>query len=131
MKPARHTASTVLLLAAMSACFSSNPLARLPDDCLQLARQAGVPDGRVVVGIRNFAFVPAQVTIEPGQVVTWVNCEPAGTPDGSHTSTSDTGVWGSELLSRGDTFDRTFSDEGAFPYHCVPHPFMKGTVNVE
>jgi plastocyanin len=85
--------------------------------------------GSTIVIIRDFTFTPANVRVRPGTKVTWVNCGPAG--DESHTSTSDTNVWTSQLLAPGVTFTREFPQAGAFPYHCTPHPGMRGTVTVE
>lgn len=118
------------------ACFSGDPVPpdemnTLPEVCRQLAVDAGFdPDNPAVrvVGIRGFAFIPAEVTVAPGTQVVWVNCEDQASL--GHTSTSDGGVWDSPLLTRGDTYDRVFTDVGDFPYHCTPHPFMKGTVTV-
>jgi plastocyanin len=120
----------------VAACFSGDPegsMGPLPADCRQLAIAAGVnpdDDDVAVVGIRGFAFVPAEITVSVGTEVVWVNCEPAGTGGGDHTSTSDTGEWSSPLLTRGDVFERVFDEAGAFEYHCEPHPFMQGTVTV-
>ncbi len=85
--------------------------------------------GSAVVIIRDFTFIPAQVHVRPGTKVTWVNCGATGTD--AHTSTSDAGVWNSPLLAPGATFTREFGSAGSFPYHCVPHPGMRGTVTVE
>jgi plastocyanin len=85
--------------------------------------------GSAVVIIRDFTFIPAQVRVRPGTKVTWVNCGATGTD--SHTSTSDAGVWSSPLLAPGQTFTRDFATPGSFPYHCEPHPGMRGTVTVE
>ena len=81
-----------------------------------------------VVRIVDFAFTPAAVTVAPGGKVTFVNCSAQAT---QHSSTSDTGVWNSGLLQRYATFQRTFAAAGSFPFHCEPHPFMKGTVTVQ
>jgi amicyanin len=80
------------------------------------------------VAIRDFSFQASEVRVKVGSSVTWVNCEPEGTP---HTSTSDQGAWESPLLAPGETFTRTFDTPGVFPYHCAPHPFMVGSVTVE
>ena len=85
--------------------------------------------GSTIVVIRDFTFSPAQVRVRPGTKVTWVNCGPTG--DDAHTSTSDTNVWSSALLPPGSTYTREFAGVGAFPYHCQPHPGMRGTVTVE
>ena len=81
------------------------------------------------VAIQNFAFIPTEIHVRAGTTVTWINCEPPGTPD--HTTTSDGGVWGSDLLAPGASFSFTFTQVGTFPYHCTPHPFMLATVVVE
>jgi plastocyanin len=81
-----------------------------------------------VVRIADFSFTPAQVTVAPGGTVTFVNCSAQGT---EHSSTADAGAWDSGLLPQYATFDRTFRAAGTFAFHCVPHPFMKGTVVVQ
>lgn len=78
------------------------------------------------VTIVNFSFQPATLTIPVGTTVTWTNQDTA-----PHTSTSDTGVWNSGTLSTGQSYSRTFSQPGTFPYHCNVHPNMHGTVVVE
>ena len=92
---------------------------RLPDEAF----------GSTIVVVRGFAFSPAQVRVRPGTRVTWVNCGAAGTP--AHTSTADGGAWDSPLLAPGATYTRDFAAVGAFPYHCAPHPGMRGLVTVE
>ncbi|MDO8502764.1 MAG: cupredoxin family copper-binding protein [Gemmatimonadaceae bacterium] len=85
--------------------------------------------GSTVVIIRDFTFIPAQVRVRPGMKVTWVNCGAQGTD--AHTSTADAGTWKSPLLAPGATYTREFPAAGTFPYHCEPHPGMRGTVTVE
>ena len=79
-----------------------------------------------VIQIRNFAFVQASLNVSRGSTVTWVNCDEV-----THTSTSDAGVWDSGSLTPGSAFQRTFTAAGSFPFHCDPHPSMKGTVVVQ
>jgi plastocyanin len=83
----------------------------------------------VTVTVRNFEFVPSQITVAPGTTVTWNFEGPA-----QHTSTSDAGsalTWDSGLKGPGETFSFTFNEKGTFSYHCTPHPRMQGTVTVE
>jgi amicyanin len=80
------------------------------------------------VDITNYAFSPANITVKVGTTVTWTNKDAIG-----HTVTSDDGSDGgmdSKVLNQGDTYTMTFSKAGTFPYHCTPHPYMKGTVTV-
>ena len=81
--------------------------------------------GTVQVNIQNFAFVPANVTICQGATVRWTNLDTV-----QHTSTSDTGVWDSGLLSQNQSFSFTFNTIGVYPYHCTPHPNMRGIITV-
>jgi plastocyanin len=78
------------------------------------------------VDIINFTFSPANATINTGDSVTWTQRDTS-----AHTTTSDTGVWGSPSLSRNQTFSFTFSTAGSFPYHCAIHPSMTGGVTVQ
>lgn len=87
-----------------------------------------------IVAINNFAFHRDSIRVPVGATVTWVNCEPQGTEP--HTTTSgtpgnDDGVWNSPELNPGDRFSHTFPAQGAFPYHCTPHPFMIGKIVVQ
>ncbi len=77
-----------------------------------------------VVTVFNFDFSPELVTIHEGESVTW------NWTSGSHSTTSDDGEWDSGIRSSGDSFTLPFHDSGSFDYHCTPHPFMTGTVDV-
>ncbi len=136
MNAARHLrafSAVIATFAVGAGCFSDDvdPTAPLPADCQALAQAAGVGNDRIVIGIRDFAFVPPDVTVPVGTEVTWVNCEPVGTSGGEHTSTADVGGWNSTLLARGEIFQHTFTALGDHAYHCIPHPFMQAVVTVE
>jgi plastocyanin len=77
------------------------------------------------VTIEDFDFDPADVAIQPGDTVMWVNR--GNTP---HTVTSDDGQFDSEALNPGESFMFTFPEAGTFSYHCEIHPFMTGSVTV-
>jgi plastocyanin len=69
----------------------------------------------VGVGIVNFSFGPASVTINVGDSIKWTVLE------GTHTVS----------LTPGGVFSRTFDQAGSYPYFCTIHPStMKGTVTV-
>ena len=78
----------------------------------------------------SLTFSPAEVTIEPGTTVRWINDANIFhtiTPDG-HTE------WSRATMNSTDqTFSVTFNNEGVFPYYCEPHQSqgMTGTVTVE
>ena len=77
-------------------------------------------------------FMPASVTIHPGDTVQW-------TWDASNHSTTSgspgmpNGLWDSGILNQGATFSHTFNTAGTFPYYCRVHGQccgMTGTVTV-
>ena len=121
-----------LVCAGLLSCFSerqaTGPIVQTGDCRIPISSPAA---GTVVVMIKNFAYVPEQLSIKSGVKVTWVNCDDPG--GDSHTSTSDNGIWTSPNLASGESYSRAFDDPAGtvFSYHCVPHPFMKGTINIE
>jgi plastocyanin len=81
----------------------------------------------VVVVIRDYKFVPAQLSIKPGTTVRWVNEEKRTT----HT-VKFAGPAGleSERLFPGDHFEHRFDQPGFVSYLCGPHPEMTGSIEV-
>ena len=92
-----------------------------------------VPEGSGVPGCdeRNQCYIPADVTINVGETVTWSNDDTA-----AHTVTSGMpadgpdGNFDSSLFMAGDTFSHTFEEAGEFDYYCMVHPWMTGSVTV-
>ena len=116
-------------LAAVASCVSERQTTTAPGGQTVSNCQLPLDSAITPVAIQGFAFIPPEIHVRAGTTVTWINCEPPGTPD--HTTTSDGGVWGSDLLAPGASFSFTFTQVGTFPYHCTPHPFMLATVVVE
>jgi plastocyanin len=73
-------------------------------------------------------FTPKDVTVNTGDTVTWVN---AG--EVKHTATSDSaGMFDTkDVKAGGSSSPIAFSAPGTFPYHCVFHGGMKGSVIVK
>lgn len=85
------------------------------------------------VQVVNNEFVPEDITVQEGDTVLWVN---NGTI--AHTTTSGTncdadGTWDSGNMDPGEEFMYVFSEDGSFPYFCIPHCAvgMTGSVTVE
>ncbi len=79
----------------------------------------------VDVGIVNFSFEAASITIKVGDTVRWtVN-------SGTHTTTSASGVWNSNSKATGEVFSFTFDEAGSYSYFCSIHPSMQATITVE
>lgn len=77
------------------------------------------------VGIQASAFSPTPITINVGDTVTWTNTDSV-----VHTSTSNTGLWDSGILSAGSSFNHTFTQAGTFDYLCTIHGFTGRVVVV-
>jgi plastocyanin len=77
------------------------------------------------VSIANFAFTPAEITIAPGESVTWTNDD--GAPHGLEYAD---GAKGTDLLLPGASFSRQFDRPGTYDYNCSVHPYMTGRVVV-
>jgi len=104
------------------------------------AQTVSVPAGTSVPGCEetNECWDPAVITVDVGATVTWSNDDSA-----AHTVTAgDLGVdpdltgtdypngFDSSLFMAGTTFDVTFDTAGTYPYFCMVHPWMVGTVIV-
>lgn len=82
----------------------------------------------VTVVVKDMAYEPATVTIQPGDTVEWV--WEGSLPHDVVMDDSAPEVFKSELQSEG-SYTHTFEETGAYSYHCTPHPQMTGEVIVE
>ncbi|MFL6496098.1 MAG: plastocyanin/azurin family copper-binding protein [Nitrososphaera sp.] len=81
------------------------------------------------------AFSPNPVQVSVGNTVTWTNNDSQphtvasgsnGQPDNKFNSSPNF----NPLLNPGQTFSFTFAQAGNYPYFCMLHPNMVGTVSV-
>ena len=77
------------------------------------------------VDILDFKFVPPSIKIKKGTTVQWTNRDSI-----VHTVSADSVGPDSEFLGKDKNYSHTFSEPGVFSYHCKPHPFMQGRVEV-
>lgn len=85
-------------------------------------------DTTAEVEIRDFKYIPQEITVKAGTTVRWINkesrqyhsvwFEKAGDPEAPY-------------FFPGESFERSFDEPGVYPYHCGPHPEMTGVVTVE
>ena len=91
-----------------------------------------IPEGAAIPEDGRIYYDPEVINISVGTPIEWVNEDAA-----MHTATSGSpadgadGVFDSQILNLGDTYQFTFSEAGNFDYYCILHPWMIGTVNVE
>ena len=92
--------------------------------CGSAAEEEAVPPDENTVLIQDYKYQPAEITIQSGETVTWINKDSV-----RHTATGDT--FDSGLFGKDESFQQTFEEAGTFDYICTPHPYMKGKVIVE
>jgi plastocyanin len=80
----------------------------------------------VVVHIASFAFKPADVTVQVGDSVTFVNDDSV-----AHTVTASDKSFDSGNLDANAKWTHTFNTAGSFSYGCAYHPTMQGTITVK
>lgn len=94
--------------------------------------KAATPAGNSAVTVKQFQFMPAELTVKVGTSVTWTNQD-----DILHTATSGAtpgtadGKFDGQMDGRGKSFSHLFDQPGRYPYFCSRHTSMTGTVVVE
>ena len=89
--------------------------------------------GGVKVSLKNIQFTPKDVTVKPGETITFTNDESIphdvhkeSGPGGDFSSGPDGG------LQQGDTFKLKLNKPGTYQYVCHVHaPGMAGTITVK
>ncbi|TFH03065.1 MAG: copper-binding protein [Nitrosopumilus sp.] len=90
--------------------------------------------GAVIEGNPNYVPNKPTVTLELNNHVIWINND-----DTAHTVTPDhraqdsySGDFESPgVIIPGETYEFLFTEPQEIPYHCAPHPWMKGSIKVE
>src|ERR671922_1787806 len=85
--------------------------------------------------LTDTAYSPNPIQVSVGTTVTWTNNDAQphtvtsgsnGQPDNKFNSSPNF----TPLLNPGQTFSFTFTQAGEYPYYCMLHPNMVGTVSV-
>ncbi|MGH6954231.1 MAG: plastocyanin/azurin family copper-binding protein, partial [Alphaproteobacteria bacterium] len=85
---------------------------------------------RTAVEIKKFKFGQESIEVPAGATVVWSN------GDGiDHSVTHGTpgalgGAFDSGLMTKGKSYEQTFTQTGEYPYFCKRHEFMTGVVKV-
>jgi plastocyanin len=80
--------------------------------------------------LTDTAFQPNPVQVSVGSTVTWTNNDAQPHTATSGQSATPDGTFDSGIMSPQGTFEHTFTEAGEFPYFCMLHPNMVGTVSV-
>jgi plastocyanin len=75
-------------------------------------------------GAGSASFAPGNLTVNRGTTVTWENSDSI-----AHSVVSSSGVFNGSL-GPGGAFEHKFDNSGSFPYSCVIHAGMNGTITV-
>ena len=78
------------------------------------------------IGIDNFQFTPAVLTVKPGTKVTWINND-----DVPHLIVDKRGKFTSPVLDSDQRFSTTLKQSGTYNYYCSLHPMMQGSIIVK
>jgi len=90
-----------------------------------------IPEGAGIQQEGQIYYDPEALQISVGTAVLWINEDSA-----MHTITSGNsqkgpnGVFDSDLIAGGDSFEFTFASSGKEDYYCIVHPWMTGSVEV-
>src|ERR671914_1099337 len=76
------------------------------------------------------AYQPNPVQVSVGTTVTWTNDDAQPHTVTSGEGATPDGTFDSGIMAPQGTFEHTFTEAGEFPYFCLLHPNMVGTVSV-
>jgi len=79
----------------------------------------------VTAAVQDFVFRPARLEIRAGATVVWTNNGQL-----QHTVSAEDNSFYSGPIEPGQQRSITFTRTGTFPFHCTPHPFMRGVIVV-
>jgi plastocyanin len=76
------------------------------------------------------AFSPNPIQVSVGTTVTWTNDDAQPHTVNSGENATPSGLFDSPIMPPAGTFEYTFTEAGEYPYFCILHPNMVGTVSV-
>lgn len=115
MKKLVTFAVLLLLMVSAAACNGGGYVTLSPSP-------APSPGENEVI-MQNLSYNPAEITVDAGEQVTWVN-------EDSTTHTVTGNGFDSGDIAAGESYSYTFDTAGSYSYSCDYHPSMQGTVIV-
>lgn len=121
-----ETFAVATVVVALSACSRATTATATKNAEITAAP---TPRNAEEVVIYNYKFDPPTLTVSVGKTVTWFNRDIA-----PHTATHRS--FGDEAFDSGSlghlaTFSHTFRTPGSYPYLCIFHQGMMGTIVVQ
>lgn len=80
------------------------------------------------VDIKDYMFTPMAIKVKVGDTVTWTNQD--GVRHNVVADKPSADAPNGPLIAKGETYSFTFKKAGTYTIHCMPHPYMHGTVIV-
>jgi len=91
-----------------------------------------IPEGAAIPEEGQIFYDPQVVDVAIGTTISWDNADnTVHTVTSGEPPASADGIFDSEMMAAGDSFNFTFTETGSYNYYCSFHPWMVGTVNVE
>jgi plastocyanin len=88
--------------------------------------QAKTVQKTYVINMQIVGFDPPELTVKPGDRVTWVNKDLF-----PHTATADDKAFDSQSIAPAGKWTFVAGKPGTHTYICTFHPTMKGTIRVQ
>jgi plastocyanin len=76
------------------------------------------------VAMRDYKFVPKEITVDVGDTVTWTNEDSA-----DHNAIAEDDSFRTPTFGEGETASVTIEKAGSFPYFCSLHANMEGRIS--
>jgi len=90
-----------------------------------------MPEGAGTQKEGQVYYDPETLHISIGTTVLWLNEDSTmHTVTSGNSQEGPNGVFDSDLVSAGDSFEFTFTSQGKEEYYCIVHPWMTGSVEV-
>ena len=98
-----------------------------PENLVLMPVKAARPD----CGPNDECYIPAKITIKPGETVYWKNQDAAFHSVTSGQQENPDGLFDSGHIDPYERFSYTFTKSGVYSYYCTLHPWMNGMIKVE
>ncbi len=104
---------------------------KLVIEAAEPAVEVSIPEGAAIFEPGREAYLPEVVEIETGTTVRWINEDSvAHTVTSGNIEIGNTDLFDSGLMAQDAVFEHTFTEAGQYPYYCLLHPLMEGTIIV-
>lgn len=122
----RHTGSVALAAAVLAVVLAGCGGGGGSKSSTSTTAKTAAPVSAITITIQNFAFHPANFAVTPGATITVKNEDTA-----PHTLTATNHSFTTGHINPGQTGTvKAPTTAGTYPYFCLIHNFMTGTLTV-